>query len=474
MFKKVMASFVIILIAFAVTISINIFLEFDYSWTIPEENKYDTTLKVVCGYGLEPMSFIDENGNETGYNVDYIYRIGEKLGVNIDIDLMTWSQAISSFQDGNYDLIIGVCNNATMDDWVTCSHAILSEEFTVFYNKNKKFQFNDLYNSTIALQDDSVFKYLIENYYNFEAELVYHPSVDEAIFSLHSGTSDYVIAPKNVGEVLIKKHNYNNVEDSNLIIYNAQYSIGVHPENKALISKINDAIISLNNDGIVVEMYGYWFGKYIGKGTLKLSIIESSEVLLLVFLVSLIIITFIVFIYEGKRNELIKFFAYKDLMTGFKNRSTYEEEIQYINLQIMNKKMTPFGIFMFDLNGLKQINDNLGHKVGDNYIKKAAEIIKFTFEDFELYRIGGDEFIALSTEKQIKYYDELTKKLIANIKTFNATQDEFPGGLSIAFGKAIYDKDNDRMYIDVYNKADEDMYYHKNRTKMKKKKTSSD
>lgn len=469
MFKKMMVSLVIILIMFAITLSVNIFLEFDYSWSIPEEDKFNETLRVVGAYDLEPMSFVDENGNNSGYNVDFIYRVGEELEVNIDLDLMNWSQAIDSFKNGNYDMIIGVGNSAVIQDWVICSHSILSEEFTVFYNSTEDFMFNDLYNSKIAMQDDSVFKFLIENYYKFDAELIYYPSVSEAMFSLNSNQNNYVVAPRTVGNILINKNGYKNISDSNLIIYNAQYCIGVKPDNDELVNKINEVIVNLNNNGTITDMYEYWYGKYIGKGSLRESISGSSQVLLLVLLVSLIIISFIIFIYEGKKHEMIKIYAYKDIMTGFKNRTTYEEEIQYINLQIMNKKMPLFGLFMFDLNGLKQINDNLGHKIGDQYIKKAAEIIKYTFSEFELYRIGGDEFIALSMEKQLKNYDDLTKQFIANIKTYNATQDEFPGGISIAFGKAIYDKENDKRYLDVYNKADDNMYYHKNRTKKEKR-----
>ena len=52
-----------------------------------------------------------------------------------------------------------------------------------------------------------------------------------------------------------------------------------------------------------------------------------------------------------------------------------------------------------DLNGLKPVNDIEGHNAGDNLLKRAAQILKDTFPDGEIYRAGGDEFVVVETDK---------------------------------------------------------------------------
>lgn len=102
-----------------------------------------------------------------------------------------------------------------------------------------------------------------------------------------------------------------------------------------------------------------------------------------------------------------------DLLTGLDNRNAYEMRLQNLNEADSN---LIFGIF--DLFRLKFINDNYSHSVGDNYIKKSAQILNkywpkynsniselgietFTETGHVLYRVGGDEFILLTSAESI-------------------------------------------------------------------------
>lgn len=70
----------------------------------------------------------------------------------------------------------------------------------------------------------------------------------------------------------------------------------------------------------------------------------------------------------------------------------------------------PFGVFFADINGLKKVNDTLGHNVGDEYIKNTASIIMKSFrEEDYVARIGGDEFLVLCMD-----IDDSGAKIILN------------------------------------------------------------
>lgn len=80
--------------------------------------------------------------------------------------------------------------------------------------------------------------------------------------------------------------------------------------------------------------------------------------------------------------------AIRDQLTHCQNRTAlhwaYDDDMD------MNQSIA---VIMCDLNGLKKINDSLGHPAGDKYICDAAEILVSCFDDQNVYRVGGDEFI---------------------------------------------------------------------------------
>lgn len=93
---------------------------------------------------------------------------------------------------------------------------------------------------------------------------------------------------------------------------------------------------------------------------------------------------------EGRKAEIYKELAEKDVMTGLYNRNAFDEwEYNY-------KDVANTMVVTFDLNNLKQCNDMMGHDVGDRYIIDAAGLISKVFGKFgKCYRIGGDEFCAV-------------------------------------------------------------------------------
>ena len=83
-----------------------------------------------------------------------------------------------------------------------------------------------------------------------------------------------------------------------------------------------------------------------------------------------------------------------DLLTGVKNRNSMNNRVDlFVNGEELVE--APFGVVFADVNGLKQMNDKNGHEAGDTLIKSAARIIKEVFNDGEVYRAGGDEFVII-------------------------------------------------------------------------------
>ena len=83
-----------------------------------------------------------------------------------------------------------------------------------------------------------------------------------------------------------------------------------------------------------------------------------------------------------------------DLLTGVKNRNAMNNRVLRI---VTGRERMPnsYGVIFADLNGLKTVNDDKGHRAGDKLLKKAADTLKTTFSGSEIYRAGGDEFVII-------------------------------------------------------------------------------
>lgn len=101
-----------------------------------------------------------------------------------------------------------------------------------------------------------------------------------------------------------------------------------------------------------------------------------------------------------------------DALTGFKTRKSYYNDIEMIEKD-SEKSAAAVGVVFADVNGLKEINDRLGHKAGDQLLSDVARHISVVFSDAKKYRFGGDEFVILSFDKNKEAFDNKLKRLSA-------------------------------------------------------------
>lgn len=150
--------------------------------------------------------------------------------------------------------------------------------------------------------------------------------------------------------------------------------------------------------------------------------------------------------------------AMKDELTGVKNKHAYTQAEETLEGQIAAGIVREYAIAVFDLNGLKYVNDTYGHIAGDNFIKEGCKIICDAFSHSPVYRIGGDEFAVI-----IKGADYTNLGFSMGYIEAKNNENRVSGGVTIAAGMA---KGRDNQTIkQVFELADKKMYEKKTQMK---------
>lgn len=161
-------------------------------------------------------------------------------------------------------------------------------------------------------------------------------------------------------------------------------------------------------------------------------------------------------VYMDRMSDL----AYTDSLTGVKSKTAYGEEVRRIN-DSLRMGFSQFGIMMFDINGLKELNDSQGHDAGDNYIRNSCRLICTTFKHSPVFRIGGDEFVAILRGQDLLKADVLLQKFYDRMKEAVTNAKKPEERISIAAGMAVFKEHQDLDYQDVFKRADDNMYQNK-------------
>ncbi|MHB8917147.1 MAG: HD-GYP domain-containing protein, partial [Desulfocucumaceae bacterium] len=153
--------------------------------------------------------------------------------------------------------------------------------------------------------------------------------------------------------------------------------------------------------------------------------------------------------------QQLKFLSLYDPLTGLYNRAYFEEEMR----RLESGRHNPVSIVVCDIDGLKLVNDTLGHRSGDDLLVAAAGVIKEPFREGDMVaRIGGDEFAVLLPNCNRKTVEDACSRIKNAITRYNQVNSDLP--LSISIGFAASGESTVRPG-DLFIEADNNMYREK-------------
>ena len=210
-------------------------------------------------------------------------------------------------------------------------------------------------------------------------------------------------------------------------------------------NKLSWKLLPLMAIGIALDFAVYYFKR------------SSSDLInTCLFFLIFLSVTFIAGFRETSR------MVYRDARTGLFNKARWNELMTETSLD------DHFGILVLDMNGLKKVNDTMGHEAGDRMICAFADILRNTLpSSCVICRWGGDEFTVMipriSRQKMDHYMDSIYQATVE----YNSTDPEVK--LFFAIGSALSEENPDMTPAELFQKADEKMYWNKQQWYLEKR-----
>jgi len=157
---------------------------------------------------------------------------------------------------------------------------------------------------------------------------------------------------------------------------------------------------------------------------------------------------------EKKQAEVeIKYLSFHDKLTGLYNRAFFEAELKRLDTE----QTLPISLIMGDVNGLKLVNDLLGHQEGDRLLLTVANLLKDSCRKEDIVaRWGGDEFIILLPECNHETAFQILGQIKVNTKKINNLP--IDASISLGLGCKI---STDQDLREILKEAEDKMYRHK-------------
>lgn len=167
-----------------------------------------------------------------------------------------------------------------------------------------------------------------------------------------------------------------------------------------------------------------------------------------------------------KMQEDVLKWAIRDELTGVYNRKGFYTLASHL-LKVAKRKKQGIFLLYADLDGMKEINDNYGHKEGDLILTETADILSRNYRESDIIaRVGGDEFVVFPIGTTGDVPQLISDRLEKNLQLHNE-QSGSKHKISLSWGTAFFEPESSFSIDDLLAQADKEMYEMKNRKKIK-------
>lgn len=432
-----------------------------------DQQQYLQDLKSIrVGYlkDWKPMEFTSEDDMFSGINRDVVDVITKQLGVSVEaVAFDEWQSLINALIEGDVDIAGSVAETADRKKALLFSDAYWPSPWSLATPIEREAIFNvqQLAGQRLAIVEGyQLVNQLMGADYGIELVLVADPH--SGLTAVKEGKADaFVDKAINLASTL-KHGDYSQLKMSVLADFSEQHShFGIHPSLAQFVPLMNLAIKNLDQ-AKRQAIYQHWIQPVAvaprGSDTVKWCV---SVIIVLLILIAIIFMCRLLLTKERlKRTQLegqLSKMTHYDQMTGFANRSLLDDRLKQAVL-LHSREQATFGVLFIDIGGLKSVNKQMGHDVGDKLLKLVAEEMSTCIRRSDtLARFGSNEFVViLNKSKDLDLVCQVADTIITNLsKSFDC--DDTKLNVRASIGIAMFPADGDNV-VELLKSADKLMY----------------
>ena len=217
---------------------------------VQPQNNFKKTLHVVTDMDYSPYSYIDEQGNYQGYDVEMMNEIANRLQMNLDLSLMDWNSANKIFQGGGADIIMNMESDLIINNPNIIATLPTTEKQYVVYGRKNISSVAELYGRRVASLHRMPGLGL-------DDEISYVHSYKRIFEGLQSGEYEFAICPIQVGGAFVEKYDLDDVFTS-YAVQHVYGTLALHSEDTMLRVKVNAVLIQMQQEGRLEALTKKW------------------------------------------------------------------------------------------------------------------------------------------------------------------------------------------------------------------------
>ncbi|ASB49204.1 ATP-binding protein [Alkalitalea saponilacus] len=223
--------------------------------------EYNNRRKIIVGgdFDYKPFSYLDENGEAKGFDIDVVKAIANKYNFDVEFRLTNWDQALKSLETGEVDMLVSILFTESRNIIFDFTIPLTEEYYAIFARKYSTIgEISDLADkSIISLKGDASIEKFLKPM-GFYENTTFINSLPLAISLLSQGEHDAAIVPYSIGVETIIAEKIRNVEAVGPPIIPSLYRYAVKKGNSELLSILNDGIYYVKTMGISDELRKNW------------------------------------------------------------------------------------------------------------------------------------------------------------------------------------------------------------------------
>ena len=326
--------------------------------TIKAKNCFPRTLRVYGDMDYKPFSYFKDNSIPRGFDIELITELSNRLGYNLELQLVNWNDAVHALQENKADIILG-CDwqdTAVMD----CNFTIptFEEKFIVFQQKPFK-AFSDLYNKKIAVIEGCGLQDTLKKYQLWQ-NCIEYATVTDCVNAVLAKKCHCFIAHNMIGEVILREFDKQGKQfHGRLDFANAQMCFGITKNDPKLFMRVNEMLLAIRSDGTLDVLERKWLKRF----NKDISLIDYLREHLLILFVTINLATIALLIIIVMNYSLIR-------IRKEKNRAIAAEQAKTLFFSTISHDIrTPLNAIIGFSEMLKQDLDDEAER------KKALEAI---------------------------------------------------------------------------------------------------